>query len=230
MNVIPADQLPVLKKRYNFHQRYEKVKKLLKEFDDEAIMMSLSQQFTSDQLNKILNFKHQNNQDLAFFSKELKAEFYTPLSYMLAIDFQTYLVDDIMQKVDRASMAFSLEGREPFLDHDLINWAAQLPDNFKYNSGIKKYILKEIVHDMVSKEVMERPKMGFAIPIADWLAKDLKPVVETYLSKNLLQHHNLFDIDFIEKLKADVFNGKKEMASKLWYFLMFQMWYERWMK
>ncbi len=230
MNLIPADQLPVLKNRYNFHQRYEKVKKLLKEFDDEAIMMSLSQQFTSDQLNKILNFKHPNNQDLAFFSKELKSEFYTPLSYMLAIDFQTYLVDDIMQKVDRASMAVSLEGREPFLDHDLINWAAQLPDHFKYHSGIKKYILKEIVHDMVSKEVMERPKMGFAIPIADWLAKDLKPVVETYLSKNLLQHHHLFDIDFIEKLKTDVFNGKKEMASKLWYFLMFQMWYERWMK
>jgi asparagine synthase (glutamine-hydrolysing) len=193
-------------------------------------MMSLSQQFTSEQMREILKFSNHDNRDLAFFSKELKPEYLTPLSYMLAIDFQTYLVDDIMQKVDRASMAVSLEGREPFLDHDLINWAAQLPDDFKYKSGIKKYILKEIVHEMVPKEMMERPKMGFAIPIADWLAKDLKPIVEIYLSKELLNHHQLFDTDFIEKLKTDVFNGKKEMASKLWYFLMFQMWYERWMK
>jgi asparagine synthase (glutamine-hydrolysing) len=230
MSIIPANQLPILKKRYNFHQRYEKVKKLLKEFDNEAIMMSLSQQFTSEQMREILKFSNHDNRDLAFFSKELKPEYLTPLSYMLAIDFQTYLVDDIMQKVDRASMAVSLEGREPFLDHDLINWAAQLPDDFKYKSGIKKYILKEIVHEMVPKEMMERPKMGFAIPIADWLAKDLKPIVEIYLSKELLNHHQLFDTDFIEKLKTDVFNGKKEMASKLWYFLMFQMWYERWMK
>jgi asparagine synthase (glutamine-hydrolysing) len=230
MSIIPANQLPILKKKYNFHQRYEKVKKLLKEFDNEAIMMSLSQQFTSEQMREILKFSNHDNRDLAFFSKELKPEYLTPLSYMLAIDFQTYLVDDIMQKVDRASMAVSLEGREPFLDHDLINWAAQLPDDFKYKSGIKKYILKEIVHEMVPKEMMERPKMGFAIPIADWLAKDLKPIVEIYLSKELLNHHQLFDTDFIEKLKTDVFNGKKEMASKLWYFLMFQMWYERWMK
>lgn len=230
MGIIPANQLPILKKKYNFHQRYEKVKKLLKEFDSEAVMMSLSQQFTSEQMGEILKFSHHDNRDLAFFSKELKEEYATPLSYMLAIDFQTYLVDDIMQKVDRASMSVSLEGREPFLDHDLINWAAQLPDDLKYNDGIKKYILKEIVHDMVPKEMMERPKMGFAIPIADWLAKDLKPVVESYLSKELLAQHNLFDTNFIEKLKTDVFNGKKEMASKLWYFLMFQMWYERWMK
>ncbi len=230
MGLIPADQLPILKNKYNFHQRYEKVKKLLKEYDNEAIMMSLSQQYTSEQISKILNFNTEDNRDLAFFSKELKAEYLTPLSYMLAIDFQTYLVDDIMQKVDRASMAVSLEGREPFLDHDLIDWAAQLPDDFKYKSGIKKYILKEIVHEMVPKEMMERPKMGFAIPIAEWLAKDLRPLVESYLTKELLDHHNLFDTDFIEKLKFDVFKGKKEMASKLWYFLMFQMWYERWMK
>jgi asparagine synthase (glutamine-hydrolysing) len=101
-------------------------------------------------------------------------QYYSPLAYMMAIDYQTYLIDDILQKVDRASMTASLEGREPFLDHRVIEWAAQLPDNYKYYKGSKKHIIKEIVHQYIPKELMDRPKMGFAIPIENWLMIDLK--------------------------------------------------------
>ena len=77
-------------------------------------------------------------------SKELQKKFFTPLSYMMTVDYQTYLPDDILQKVDRASMAYSLEAREPLLDHRLIEFAAQLPDDLKYANGVKKHILKAV--------------------------------------------------------------------------------------
>jgi asparagine synthase (glutamine-hydrolysing) len=162
-------------------------------------------------------------------SKELKAEFSTPLAYMMAIDYQTYLLDDILQKVDRATMTASLEGREPFLDHRVIEWAATLPDDFKYHNGEKKYILKEIVHDYIPKEMMDRPKMGFAIPIAHWLQNDLRELVEEHISEKNIREQGLFNWEFVAKLKADFFGGKKEFDVKLWYLLMFQMWYGKWM-
>jgi asparagine synthase (glutamine-hydrolysing) len=151
-----------------------------------------------------------------------------PMAYMMAIDYQTYMVDDILQKVDRATMSVSLEGREPFLDQDIIEWAAQLPSDYKYHNGQKKYILKQIVHKYIPREIMERPKMGFGIPIENWLSQELKPLVKEYLSPANLSAHGLFNISAVEKLVNDFFNGHKEKHLKIWYLLMFQMWYKQW--
>jgi asparagine synthase (glutamine-hydrolysing) len=148
---------------------------------------------------------------------------------MMAIDYQTYLLDDILQKVDRASMTVSLEGREPFLDHRVIEWAAQLPNDYKYYKGIKKHIIKEIVHQYIPKELMDRPKMGFAIPIENWLTVDLKEKVFYYLSNEKIIAQGIFSEVAVEKLKLNFYAGKKEYALKIWYLLMFQMWYEKWM-
>lgn len=228
MNAVPADKLPILKNKYNFHNRYEKLKGLLKDPSPKNLMLNLSRQFDNQQLKSVLKNKW-NSLDTAYLSDELKKEFSTPLSYMMAIDYQTYLLDDILQKVDRASMSVSLEGREPFLDHRIIEWAAQLPDDFKYRNGNKKYILKEIVHQYIPKTMMDRPKMGFAIPIENWLTTDLKEQVEFYLSDKKIESQNIFSVDFIRRLKFDFYSGKIELAQKLWYVLMFQMWYEKWM-
>jgi asparagine synthase (glutamine-hydrolysing) len=149
---------------------------------------------------------------------------------MMAIDYQTYLVDDILQKVDRASMTASLEGREPFLDHRIIEWAAQLPDSYKYYKGSKKHIIKEIVHQYIPKELMDRPKMGFAIPIENWLMTDLKEKVCYYLDNTKIEGQNIFNAKVVHKISSDFYSGKKELALKLWYLLMFQMWYEKWME
>ena len=139
------------------------------------------------------------------------------------------LVDNILQKVDRASMTVSLEGREPFLDHRIIEWAAQLPDDYKYYKGSKKHIIKEIVHQYIPKQLMDRPKMGFAIPIENWLINDLKDKVHYYLDDKKINQQGVFNIEFIHIIKSDFYSGKKELALKLWYALMFQMWYEKWM-
>jgi asparagine synthase (glutamine-hydrolysing) len=166
----------------------------------------------------------------AHSSIELKDEFYDPLSYMMAVDYQTYMVDDILQKVDRATMSVSLEGREPFLDQNIIEWAARLPSDYKYHNGEKKYILKEIVHRHIPKQLMERPKMGFGIPMEQWLGKELKLMVKEYLGEAKLKEHGLFNAEEVKKTMNDFLNGRTEKHLKIWYLLMFQMWYERWMK
>ena len=192
-------------------------------------MLSLSKQFNETQLAEFFNSTIQPL-ETAYKSTALQSEFYSPLSYMMAVDYQTYLLDDILQKVDRASMSVSLEAREPFLDQHVIEWAAQLPDTYKYHKGIKKYILKEIVHDLVPKGLMDRPKMGFAIPIENWLTNDLKDKVRYYLNETRINAQGIFKTETIKQLTTEFYSGKKELALKVWYLLMFQMWYEKWME
>ena len=228
MNVIPSNSIPVLKNKYNFHNRYEKLKGILKDPSPEKIMLSLSQQYTDEQIQVVLK-DSVNVLDTAYISNELQKDTFSPLAYMMAIDYQTYLVDDIMQKVDRATMSVSLEGREPFLDHNIIEWAATLPDKFKYHNGVKKHILKEIVHQYIPKEMMDRPKMGFAIPIAKWMNEELKERIDSFINEKNIIEQGIFNWEYILKLKTDFYNGKKEYETKLWYVLMFQMWYAKWM-
>ena len=229
MNNISSENIPVLKNKYNFHNRYEKLKIVLKNPSDEEIMLSLSQQFTDTQMKKIMlsDFKSLNTM---FESDEIKNRLKSPLSYMMAVDFQTYMLDDILQKVDRATMTHSLEGREPMLDHRILEFAAQLPDHFKYFKGIKKRILRDIAHDYIPKKLLDRPKMGFAIPIASWLETDLKEYVDHYINQKRILSQGIFKWDFIAKLKYGFYSGRKEYDTKLWYFLMFQMWHEKWME
>ncbi len=227
MDVIPADAIPYFNKKYLFHSRYEKVKSLFKNPTEQNILMSLTSQMNAKDLAGL--FKTAIKQiPTAFDSTELKEENFGTLSYMMAIDYQTYLLDDILQKVDRAGMSVSLEGREPFLDHRIIEWAAKLPMEYKYNNGIKKFIIKEIVHKYIPKKMMDRPKMGFGIPIADWLQNDLKPFVNKYLDENFIEKQNIFNNIEIQRIRKSFYQGKSERAEKIWYLLMFQMWYDKW--
>ena len=165
----------------------------------------------------------------AFDSEELDPTNHSTLAFMMAMDYQTYLLDDILQKVDRATMSVGLEGREPFLDQHVIEWAAQLPMEYKYNKGNKKFIIKQIVHQHIPAAMMDRPKMGFGIPIADWLQKDLKPFVDQYFDEAFIAKQNIFNNSEIQRIKRSFYEGKVERAEKIWYLLMFQMWYDKWM-
>lgn len=227
MDIVPANSIPILRGKYNFAQRYEKTKSILRDNSSKNLMLSLSQLFTENQLKKLCL---QDYQKLSTYYDSSELNHPTQLSFAMAMDYQTYLLDDILQKVDRASMAVSLESREPFLDHRIIDFVAQLPDDYKYRNGEKKWLLKEIVHQYVPKSEMDRPKMGFAIPIESWLKNELRDQVEHYLSKSVVEETGLFDSSEIEKLKTAFFDGRKEYGVKIWYLLSFMMWYERWMK
>ena len=228
MEMIPADSIPVLSKKALFHSRYEKLKGLLKNSSEESFFKELSQLTDKDKLTSL--FKEPVYAlDTPFDSKELSSENFSTLAFMMAVDYQTYLADDILQKVDRAAMSVALEGREPFLDQRIIEWAAQLPMEYKYNKGNKKFIIKQIVHKYLPQEMMDRPKMGFGIPIANWLTNELKPFVDYYFDDEFVTRQNIFNLAEIHNIKNSFYKGKKERAEKVWYILMFQMWYDKWM-
>jgi asparagine synthase (glutamine-hydrolysing) len=228
MERISSEQIPFLRERYNFHSRYDKLKNLLHNPSPAELLKNLSLVFTKKDIDALF-VQPVSELPTAHTSGELKKEYYDPLSFMMAVDYQTYMVDDILQKVDRATMAASLEGREPFLDQHIIEWAARLPSDYKYHQGEKKYILKQIVHKYVPRELMERPKMGFGIPVESWLSRELSPLVREHLSAQSLQAHGLFHTEKVQQLVQEFFSGRTEKYLKIWYLLMFQMWYKRWM-
>jgi asparagine synthase (glutamine-hydrolysing) len=151
------------------------------------------------------------------------------INKMLAVDYKTFLSDNNLNKMDRATMSVSLEGREPLLDQRIIEFAAQLPSGLKINNGINKYILKQLVHKYVPKEMMDRPKMPFVAPINVWFQNELKEFFLHYLDKDRLDKQGLFNAAPIIRLRDSYLNGNKENVQKLWNLLVFQMWYERWM-
>lgn len=214
---------------FNNATRYKKIKSLLYDPSDKNFAKLLSVQFTQHELNDLFVFDFEDPlRD--YENDELKLKYYTSLSYIMALDYQTYLVDDILNKVDRASMRVGLEAREPFLDHRIVEFAARLPDNYKYHNHIKKHILKEIVYQFVPKNIMDRPKMGFTVPIEEWLKQDLKEQVLFYLNDERLEKQKIFNPAIVKKIINSFYNGKQGYGAKVWYLLMFQMWHQKWME
>ncbi|MFZ1527338.1 MAG: asparagine synthase (glutamine-hydrolyzing) [Ferruginibacter sp.] len=228
MDKIPASYIPVLNQQQLFYSRYEKMMSLLRDPSVENMLINLTKQMNDSAISRLFLLPVKKL-STAFDSNELEKNYLSPLPYIMAVDYETYLPDDILQKVDRATMSVSLEGREPFLDQRIIEWAATLPLSYKYNKGNKKYILKEIVHKYIPKELMNRPKMGFGIPIENWLMNDLKKFTDYYFDPVFIKNQGIFNNNEIQKIFSSFYHGKKERAEKIWYLLMFQMWYDKWM-
>jgi asparagine synthase (glutamine-hydrolysing) len=150
------------------------------------------------------------------------------LSNILALDYKTYLVDDILTKVDRATMSVSLEGREPLLDHRLVEFVARLPEDYKIRGNDKKWLLKQIVHNYLPKQIMDRPKKGFAVPIFEWFREELKDYLLYYLDELRLREAGIFRPEPIVQLRDGYLAGDQTNITKLWFLLMFEMWREKW--
>lgn len=148
----------------------------------------------------------------------------------LAYDYMLYLQNDILTKVDKAAMSVSLEGREPLLDHRIAEYAATLPLAFKYDGITTKKILKDIVYDYVPKEMMERPKAGFSIPINKWLKSSLSELIDREINYDEIRKQGILNADFIKQMITDFKNNKFFYETLIWEVLQFQMWYNRWMK
>jgi len=146
------------------------------------------------------------------------------LSRILYIDFKTYLPDDILTKVDRASMANSLEVRCPLLDHTVVEYAASLPSRMKLRGTRSKLILKDAVRDFVPASILRRRKMGFSMPVATWLRRELRPLVEEEV---LRPAHAMFDTATIRDLWRQHLSGRRERTTELWGVLVFNLWYKR---
>jgi len=151
------------------------------------------------------------------------------INTLLAQDYQTYMVDDILTKIDRATMSVALEGREPLLDHRIVEFVSQLPSHLKYNNGERKYLLKKITYQYLPKEIMDRPKRGFSIPLYNWLTSDLEKYLDYYINEKHFAKHGLLDIKKAMKLRKEFVAGRKGRETPIWLLLMFQMWWEKWM-
>lgn len=149
----------------------------------------------------------------------------------MLLDMKTYLPDDILCKVDRASMRYSLETRNPILDYRVVEESFKLPHSFKYREGDKKHILKDITYSLVDRALLDRPKQGFGVPLRAWLMTYLNNDLKAYADSEKLKKQGLFKPEFITGLISDMESSDKTIYSTLaWCFYVFQRWYARYME
>jgi asparagine synthase (glutamine-hydrolysing) len=140
----------------------------------------------------------------------------------------TYLQDDILFKVDRASMACSLEVRAPFLDVDLVNFLGSVPPRLKLRRMNAKHLLKSAMTDVLPAGIADRPKKGFGIPIAEWFKGKLRDVLRDELSAERIRRQGLFDAGAVNRLVSEHLSGRRDHRKQLWTLLVFQLWHRRW--
>ncbi|MFL1907922.1 asparagine synthase (glutamine-hydrolyzing) [Plesiomonas shigelloides] len=147
--------------------------------------------------------------------------------WMMAMDAGQYMIDDVLVKVDRAAMANSLETRVPLLDHRVVELAWQLPLHMKIRGGVGKWVLREVLYRHVPREMIERPKKGFSVPLGQWLRGPLRDWAEALLNKQRLEQEGYFNSIVVRHVWSDHLQGKCDHARKLWGILMFQAWLEK---
>jgi asparagine synthase (glutamine-hydrolysing) len=155
----------------------------------------------------------------------------------MLLDEDTYLPGDILCKVDRASMKYSIESRCPILDVNVMEYSYRLPHEYKYSNGIKKRILKDIAYDYIPRELLDRPKVGFGVPLDKWMRGPLKNQLVDMCNVDYLNRQGIFDAKYVNAFIGQYLRtGDKGPASganyskTAWSFFAFQQWYEYYMK
>jgi len=211
------------------HQKHKKIAAIL--LMNNIILENdlLSRYFLNSECNELIkNYDKADDINLVD-AKQLPLKNST-INALLAVDYQIYMADDILVKVDRASMSMGLEAREPLLDHRIVEWVAQMPLSFKYNNGKKKYLFKQLANQYLPGKMMHRPKMGFGIPLEKWMKEDFKKIIQQTLDNQSLQKHGLFDEKYVADSLTHFFSGKRNNSRQIWLIFMFQLWWKKWME
>lgn len=145
-------------------------------------------------------------------------------------DLHHYMPGDILTKVDRATMAVSIEGREPLIDHRLVEFAVSLPFELRRGALGPKHLLKKVLYRHVPREMVERPKRGFGVPVKQWLATDLRSLVSDYLNPSRIRAQGLFDPERVQRYVSRLHTGDVSVRQRVWLLVAFQMWHARWME
>ncbi|MCH8957260.1 asparagine synthase (glutamine-hydrolyzing) [candidate division KSB1 bacterium] len=175
----------------------------------------------SDDLQDVLNGSDSFEFIRSYFNRVNTTD---PLNRQLYVDIKSYLVDDILVKVDRMSMATSLETRVPFLDHRFVEFTATIPSRLKLQGKSTKYLLKKAMQGILPPEILNRGKEGFSIPIKNWLKTDLKSLMLEVLEPQKIKREGFFNANYVEQLKKEHLSGKKNHSHRLWSMMVFGIW------
>lgn len=169
--------------------------------------------FASPDLEKVLKDKPQNFPDFSPISQDW-------MESQAFFDLQRYLPDDLLVKVDRATMQHSLEARVPLLDHQVVKYCLKIHPHLKYRQGESKYLLKQILYDYLPSEIFKRPKWGFGIPLHQWLKNDFHWMIDENLSDVVLKRYDLVDVKFAQKIKQQYLAGNNAYYNQVWALLI----------
>ena len=193
---------------------FERLKRWVAIFDDDLTRLLRSDMFQSMEFS-----------EMGFSQSVLeKTSSYSPLSKLLYVNFMTYLPEDLLVKVDRATMAYGLEGRSPFLDHRLMEYVAGLPDQFKVRWGTNKFILKKAFEDLLPESILHRNKRGFGVPLGAWFRKELREYVQDLLLAPKACSHEYLEPAYVTTLVRDHMQGFRDNGPRLWALLAFEVW------
>jgi asparagine synthase (glutamine-hydrolysing) len=220
--------LPTSKKQKNIKDKYQKFKNALNSQNISEMFINASSYVDNKTLDKVL-LNNKINISLTDFSIFKKTKSLPELEQMMLCDYKTYMANDILTKVDRASMNVSIEAREPLIDHKIIEFIAKVPTSIKYKENQGKYLLKKILYKYIPKELIERPKSGFQVPLYEWLKDELKEELEYFLSRERLNKSAIYNVDEVLTIKEHLYQGKEINLSLLWFILMFEMWKDKWL-
>ncbi len=220
------EKLPNSFQRWNnFYDKFTKLKKVLKT-SNKIAQYDLANKYFLEEDVAGLGLSKVKGQLFKFDGRLKKMDL---LDQMMYFDIKTYLPDDILVKVDRAAMSVALEGRDPFLDHKIVEFAARLPLDLKYKNGSSKYILKKILYRHVPRELVDRPKQGFGVPVYEWFRDELKSCYSQHLAFDKIKREGIFDAGAVSSLLDGYLNGRGVNAYKLWFLFVFELWYEKYM-
>jgi asparagine synthase (glutamine-hydrolysing) len=211
----------------NFPDKWEKFIKLLGQSRIQDLYRMTICLWSEKELDRLMG---RDISDCQYEEIFRETENWPLLSRLMRVDQKTYLPDAMLTKVDRASMAVSLEVRVPLLDHRVVEFTSTLPDDLKYRHGTGKYLLRRLLSRYVPKELFERPKMGFGVPIDRWFRHEVKGLLLDYLSPERLRKEGLFDKSLVENKIREHLSGKANHQYRLWALLMWEMWRERWLE
>ncbi|MEZ4917035.1 MAG: asparagine synthase C-terminal domain-containing protein [Chitinophagales bacterium] len=209
------------RKRVAEHFRYKDEERLI------SNIYSVEQYYFSERELEIILNKEEYSKELHIDQNSKLIRIFSESEKQAFFDLQYYLQDDLLVKVDRASMKYSLESRVPLLDHRIVEYTLNLDEKLKYKDKESKYLLKQLLYEYLPKEFFDRPKKGFGLPLKRWLKEDLSYLMDKYLSIEILNKYNIFDIQEVKIIEQRYKAGEDYLYNKLWQIIILNQWLEK---
>jgi asparagine synthase (glutamine-hydrolysing) len=207
------------------NDRFKRISFLLQKVDDDKKRSHIFSQeqyfFTQQEISQLLSDQDKHHQIFSY--KDPNPEL-TEAEKQALFDIQYYLKDDLLVKVDRASMYSGLECRCPLLDHHVIELALGLPPSLKRSKSHRKWILKELLREHLPNELVDRPKWGFGIPLGRWMRNDLRYLIDRYLNEDLITSTGIVNNHYVQKLKTSFLQGENYLYNRLWVLIVLHKW------